>query len=339
MPKNPGLKAPFPYFGGKASVAETVWRHLGDVDKFIEPFCGSAAVLLARPWDDKGSGRYKELINDKAHFVANFWRALKADPERVAWYCDTPIIEADLHARQLWLIGEGVELLKQCEFDESFYDAKAAGYWAWGASCWIGSNWATDGRHAKPNMTPRGVNRLTHDEWDADGFYYPVNVSLREYLGEISRRLRQVRVLSGDWERTVKPSEVNVKGTVGVFLDPPYLEEKRDGGLYYHEGSMNDQIVHWCMMNQETVRIVLAGYEGEYDLPGWKVVPWKAKRAFASSKTDSRNVTNRHLERLWLSPSCLNLDEILDDPEEPVPYLGHEQEQGLQDDEAHRPRD
>ena len=40
------LKAPFPYFGGKSRVAHEVWHRLGDVTNFIEPFCGSAAVLL-----------------------------------------------------------------------------------------------------------------------------------------------------------------------------------------------------------------------------------------------------------------------------------------------------
>ncbi len=43
------LTAPFPYFGGKASVAGEVWRRFGDVDNYVEPFCGSCAVLLARP--------------------------------------------------------------------------------------------------------------------------------------------------------------------------------------------------------------------------------------------------------------------------------------------------
>ena len=43
------LRAPFPYFGGKYRAAPTVWAALGDVGLYIEPFAGSAAVLLARP--------------------------------------------------------------------------------------------------------------------------------------------------------------------------------------------------------------------------------------------------------------------------------------------------
>ena len=53
------LKAPFPYFGGKALAAETVWRVFGDVDNYVEPFCGSAAMLLSAP-----EGKRVETIND-----------------------------------------------------------------------------------------------------------------------------------------------------------------------------------------------------------------------------------------------------------------------------------
>lgn len=43
------LKAPYPYFGGKSTVASIVWSRLGNPDNFVEPFFGSGAVLLARP--------------------------------------------------------------------------------------------------------------------------------------------------------------------------------------------------------------------------------------------------------------------------------------------------
>ncbi|EIC70395.1 adenine-specific DNA methyltransferase [Mycobacteroides abscessus M94] len=43
------LSAPFPYFGGKRRAAPKIWDALGDVGGYVEPFAGSAAVLLARP--------------------------------------------------------------------------------------------------------------------------------------------------------------------------------------------------------------------------------------------------------------------------------------------------
>lgn len=43
------LKAPFPYFGGKSRCVELVWDRFGEVDNYIEPFAGSAAMILGRP--------------------------------------------------------------------------------------------------------------------------------------------------------------------------------------------------------------------------------------------------------------------------------------------------
>ena len=32
------LKAPFPYFGGKAKVADLVWDRFGNVDNYVSPW-------------------------------------------------------------------------------------------------------------------------------------------------------------------------------------------------------------------------------------------------------------------------------------------------------------
>ena len=42
------LKAPFPYFGGKSTIAHLVWERFGRVNNYVEPFFGSGAVLLKR---------------------------------------------------------------------------------------------------------------------------------------------------------------------------------------------------------------------------------------------------------------------------------------------------
>ena len=132
------LKACYPYFGGKSKIANEVWQRFGVTDRYIEPFFGSGAVLLANPnWRNT-----KEIVNDLNHYIANFWRAVQAEPEAVAYYCDYPTIETDLHARHLWLVNEGAEIIKRCASDDTFYDVKAAGWWVWGMANWIGSHFA-----------------------------------------------------------------------------------------------------------------------------------------------------------------------------------------------------
>lgn len=128
------LKAPFPWFGGKSRAADLIWPRLGSVPNYVEPFAGSLAVLLRRPHRPGN-----EIVNDLDCYVANAWRAMRAEPEQVARYCDWPVNEADLHARHRWLHGRS-EFRLRMENDPDFFDARIAGYWIWGLSCWIGDN-------------------------------------------------------------------------------------------------------------------------------------------------------------------------------------------------------
>lgn len=135
------LKAPFPAFGGKSAIAKMVWRRLGNVRNFIEPFCFSAAMLLKRPDEPQ-----IETINDLNCYVSNFWRAIKYDPDATASYADWPVAEADMHARHKWLVNsrQAQEELKKVREYPDHFDARIAGWWAWGACMWIGSGWCDD---------------------------------------------------------------------------------------------------------------------------------------------------------------------------------------------------
>ena len=133
------LRAPFPYFGGKSRAAHLVWAALGDVANYVEPFFGSGAVLLARPHAPR-----IETVNDRSRFLANFWRAVKADPDAVAEHADWPVNESDLHARHRWLVAQlPGEFGARMDTDPEFFDARIAGWWAWGLCCWIGSGWCS----------------------------------------------------------------------------------------------------------------------------------------------------------------------------------------------------
>lgn len=61
------VKAPFPYFGGKSRVASLIWERFGSVPNYVEPFFGSGAVLLARPYLHG-----VETVNDADALLANF---------------------------------------------------------------------------------------------------------------------------------------------------------------------------------------------------------------------------------------------------------------------------
>ena len=156
------LRAPFPYFGGKSVIAQRVWERLSNPRQYIEPFCGSAAMLLAAP-----APASLEVIGDVNHHVANFWRATKCQPEAVWSWSDYPVSHVDLYARHGWLTeASRVAALREALLDPEWPgDAQIAGWWVWGQCCWIGSGWCARERpdparerrgHGAPGVTDCG---------------------------------------------------------------------------------------------------------------------------------------------------------------------------------------
>jgi hypothetical protein len=135
-PVSAGLRAPFPWFGGKSRVSSLVWSRLGDVQSYNEPFAGSLAVLLGRPTVPR-----VETVNDLDCYLANFWRSVQRDPDAVAYWADAPVNEADLHAWHLWLVATARERAERIKTDPDFFDPQIAGCWVWGQCLWIGSGW------------------------------------------------------------------------------------------------------------------------------------------------------------------------------------------------------
>lgn len=312
-------KPPFVYFGGKSAVADLIWSAIGaDVDNYIEPFFGSGAVLFLRP--DAG-GKRIETVNDADGFVANFWRAMRADSEAVAEHADWPVNEADLHARHLWLCGERARMTERLMGSDEFYDAKAAGWWVWGLNCWIGSGWCSgrgpwvsEGGEMVLRNTGQGVNRqLPHLGDTGQGERETRREWLRSYLAAFGERLARVRVCCGDWSRICGPSVTFKHGTTGVFLDPPYADTaKRAGDLYAVDCQrVAHDVRAWAIEwgKRRDMRIVLAGYQDEHEMPAdWQVVEWEAVGGYGLQGTDDEEAgrKNKKRERLWMSPACLN---------------------------------
>ena len=362
------LRAPFPYFGGKREAAALVWSALGRVQNYVEPFFGSGAVLLARPRETwaTADGPGTETVNDRSRFLANFWRALRADPDAVAAACDWPVNETDLHARHRWLVAQLPALAAAMDADPEHYDAKVAGWWCWGACGWIGSGWCDEERAAlrqcgtgsapdpdSPASLPvqlphlgnagqglhrklphlgdagRGLHRelphlgdagrgtdtlsqqLPHLSGNHDSGRGLHSLSLRprigEYLHSLAARLRGTRVACGDWSRVCGDSVTWRHGMTGVFLDPPYAE----GNQQYAAGGtgtgLSAEVRAWAIDagKRPDMRVILAGLDGEHDMPTtWRVVPWKARGGYGSQGATANE--NRHRETLWLSPACID---------------------------------
>jgi DNA adenine methylase len=326
------LQAPFPYFGGKRTVADLVWDRFGNVPNYVEPFFGSGAVLLMRPHDPG-----IETVNDACGFVANFWRAVQSDPEAVAKHADNPVNENDLHARHAWLVGQTDGIQSRLEGDPDWFDAKVAGWWCWGLCCWIGRGFCSgegpwcvvNGELVNSSDAGRGVNRQRVHLGNAGRgvnrqLVHLLNAGMgvnrkrvhlgdagqgvREWMQALADRLRRVRVCCGDWSRVCGNSATVCNGLTGVFLDPPYADTaERDNNLYRIEStSVAHDVREWAIAHgtDPLMRIALCGYEGEHVMPPeWECLPWKARGGYAS-QSDLPN-DNATRERIWFSPSCL----------------------------------
>ena len=299
------LAAPFPYFGGKRRAAPIVWRHLGDPSGYVEPFAGSAAVLLARPRFD---GRRVETLNDADGWLVNVWRSIQLSPDEVARHAWGPVTEIDYHARLAWLQERrGDDLVSWLEGDPEAHDAKAAGWWLTVAAAGIGDPWGPgpwrviDGRLADarklPHLGDAGRDALT------------------AYMASLADRLARVRITCGSWERVVTPSASRAgaggDGSRAILLDPPYATS---GDLYAGttDASVALSVREWARTETDGLRVILCGYDDEHDVlvdDGWVKVDGKAGRgAGYSTRSD-----NGRRERLWLSPACIQPESTLFD--------------------------
>lgn len=88
------MKPPVPYFGGKITLGPAIAALLPEHEHYVEPYCGSLAVLLAKqqPSDH-------ETVNDLDGVLMTFWRILRERPADLARACAlTPHSRAEQQA-------------------------------------------------------------------------------------------------------------------------------------------------------------------------------------------------------------------------------------------------
>lgn len=72
------MRPPVPYFGGKITIAPQIAALLPPHRHYIEPYCGSLSVLLAK------DPAPMETVNDLDRSLVTFWRVLRERPAELA---------------------------------------------------------------------------------------------------------------------------------------------------------------------------------------------------------------------------------------------------------------
>jgi DNA adenine methylase len=187
-PKDRILRAPFGYPGGKTRSLANIIKHLPYKPIYVEPFGGSASLLLAR------QPVKLEVFNDRYAGVVAFYRCLR-HPEKYKQLID--YLELTVHSREDFIDA------KQTWCDESD-DVIRAAKWYYMISYSFGSLGRNFGRSISMNGVLAGkiTNKLK---------YFPL----------IHSRLQKVQIENQDWKDCLH--DYDSKDTV-FYIDPPYID-------------------------------------------------------------------------------------------------------------------
>lgn len=279
---------PFPYFGGKQSVADRIVALLPPARHYVEPFAGSLALLLAKPRSPM------ETVNDLDGDLVLFWRMLRDRPQDLARVCAlTP------HSR--------------LEHQRCFEPADDLDELERARRVWVR---LTQGRSG---LTQRrtGWRHYANPHGGA---------GMPDYLGGyIARLLPAASRLAGVSLECRPALELIAKygkhRDVLLYVDPPYLGSTRAwGNQYAHEMRSDDQHRELAeALRACRAHVVLSGYSS--DLYDSLYDHWQSVRLSTFTGNGRRGDQNR-TEVLW---SNLPLTEAMSlfDEDTDVPALQH----------------
>lgn len=256
------MKPPFPYYGAKGRLAPWIASLLPPHEVYVEPFCGSAAVLFAK------TPSQHEVINDLDGNVVTFFRALRDQPDELTRACQlTPYARAEYQTARL---DEDVDDLERAR--RVFVRATQA-FNGDGLSAGRSASWSCG---ARP-----GDAYVSRTRGRADRLY------------EVAERLRGVLIESCDALEVIPAYD---GPDVALYVDPPYLwstraslnaGDNRRRTDYHHDmpGEADHRALAKVLTSCRGV-VLLSGYDSDlyqelYD--GW----WR------TSKTVTRPTTNR----------------------------------------------
>jgi len=267
------VKPAFAYYGSKGQLASWIVSLLPRHRVYVEPFAGSAAVLLAKPRSTH------EIINDVDGHLVNFFRVLRDRPEDLEHACRLSPYSRD-------------EFAQADVADPSIDDLERARRW------WVRVNqsFAKVGTAATGWSTSikRGANN-SRSTWNRI-----------DRFAAVAERLSGVTIESRDALDVI--AEYSAPDGV-IYVDPPYLADtrtfyaggRRPSGDYAHEFATEDDhraLAEVLAASPSTV--VISGYPSKlYDedlFAGW----WRAERTIVRRTTNGRSGTNpKVVEVVW----------------------------------------
>ncbi len=284
------LRSPISWFGGKGILARRIVPHFPAHHCYVEPFCGGASCLFAKPPSPV------EVINDLDGDIVNFFRVLR-DPikfEQLHQLASLTPYSREEFARYK---GDWRRMWQDCSdgVDRAYRWYVVARMSFAGE---FGRSWGRSICTSRLGM----ANAVA--QW----------LSIIDMLPAVAERIRTVQIEHGDWLEVVK--SYDTPNTL-FYVDPPFVRSTRRTGKYQHE--MDDAAHRQLVEVLLTIRgnAVLSGYRNTLYRPleeaGWECVElptvcYAVGRTRLTGLQGAGSLTKpgtRQLrtETLWISPA------------------------------------
>lgn len=309
---NQPIKPCLGVIGAKVGLATRITSLLPTHGSYVEPYAGSAAVLLAKP------PARVETINDSDRLLIDFYRALRDERTRyrlIDALTYTPYAREEFEAARYDPDIDDDPDLDPVERARRFMirtDQGGPGWHGW-------------------TLTRRPTTHSNATKWN----------NYRTRLSLVAERLQNVQIDNRDALEVVAKMRVLDDPGIAFYVDPPYLRATRAGAHYRIEmgegevspviGGEEGEMRHHELLLGDLIRVrgpvVVSSYEHElYDTAlgpdgaGWT----KHRIAVKASSSAGRGRVAERVEVLWANPQCVRpawADLDADIPVEAAPEL------------------
>ena len=269
------ISPPFGYFGSKNRLALELCKNLPPHNCWVEAFCGSAALTLAKP------PAPIEVINDIDNEIINLFAQLRSNHKKLYRQ-----IELTPYASQE-LVNARIKNPKDSDLERArkfLVQSMMAVNGVFGEER---GGFSSSDSYSRNNREAR-VNR-----WN----------NLPERLAKVVKRLKNVRLENRNAVDLLE-KYVDRPATL-IYLDPPYLGERTNG----YNIDANDEDFHRALLelaNKANCMIFISGYEnGLYKALLTSKKGWY-KKAITTETKDSTGKSHPRTEVVWMNSNFIN---------------------------------
>jgi DNA adenine methylase len=266
-----------PWLGSKRTLAEKIIQQLGPHSIYVEPFCGSCAVLFRK------NPSPVEIVNDLHTDLINLCRVLASKRWRELYrrlartlYCEG--WQRTMRDR----IGEPFDMDADGDVTDECVD-RAYAYFV--------TSW--QGRNGMSGTSPTNLQMSVR--WTDKGGNGPTRYrSAVASVRAMHERLKSVSILNRD---AFDVLESTYDGHTAIYVDPPYLASTRSSGTYIHDFSPSDhERLAALLRGFRRARVVVSYYRSPLLrtlYPGWEEIACdRIKHLSAQGKRGPVNTTS-----------------------------------------------